>query len=271
MDTLDAELKPLTRLDDAGLGFVVEHVQFLEEPLDALRGNPVAASAEATFWRYCIADVTNVQQELSAVLSALGEGHSGAAATGFSEASGPIDDALQELRLVAANINQRINVVTDLVTHTRSMLGQWVEGYVDDVITEFTAARAASPITQGGSVATTIASAVAEASELGNKMGRTLSQLLDRLDEHAAAIRDGVAEFAINVAPPPRFPRRLSSPTRVRPQRRPNMGCPWTPTHCSPLDRATRPRPPRTECNPAFRKLLPPMCRRAFEATLALG
>jgi hypothetical protein len=30
-------------------------------------------------------------------------------------------------------------------------------------------------------------------------MGRTLSQLLDRLDEHAAAIRDGVAEFAINV------------------------------------------------------------------------
>lgn len=176
MDTLDAELKPLTRLDDAGLGFVVEHVQFLEEPLDALRGNPVAASAEATFWRYCIADVTNVQQELSAVLSALGEGHSGAAATGFSEASGPIDDALQELRLVAANINQRINVVTDLVTHTRSMLGQWVEGYVDDVITEFTAARAASPITQGGSVATTIASAVAEASELGNKMGRTLSQ-----------------------------------------------------------------------------------------------
>lgn len=144
MDTLDAELKPLTRLYDAGLGFVVEHVQFLEEPLDALRGNPVAASAEATFWRYCIADVTTVQQELSAVLSALGEGHSGAAARGFSEASGPIDDALQELRLAAANINQRINVVTDLVTHTRSMLGQWVEGYVDDVITEFTAARAAS-------------------------------------------------------------------------------------------------------------------------------
>ncbi|TDZ45461.1 hypothetical protein [Mycobacteroides franklinii] len=199
MDTLDAELKPLTRLYDAGLGFVVEHVQFLEEPLDALRGDPAAASVEATFWRYCIADVTNVQQELSAVLSALGDGHSGAAATGFREASGPIDDALQELRLVAANINQRINVVTDLVTHTRSMLGQWVEGYVDDVITEFTAARAASPITQGGSVATTIASVVADASELGNKMGRTLSQLLDRLDEHAAAIREGVAEFAINV------------------------------------------------------------------------
>lgn len=199
MDTLDAELKPLTRLDDAGLGFVVEHVQFLEEPLDALRGDPVAASAEATFWRYCIADVTNVQQELAAVLKALGDGHSGAAATGFGETSAAIDDALQELRLVAANINQRINVVTDLVTHTRSMLGQWVEGYVDDIITEFTAARAASPITQGGSVATTIASAVAEASELGNKMGRTLSQLLDRLDEHAAAIADGVAEFAVNV------------------------------------------------------------------------
>ncbi|WP_078312076.1 MULTISPECIES: hypothetical protein [unclassified Mycobacterium] len=199
MDTLDAELKPLTRLHDAGLGFMVEHVQFLEEPLDALRGDPVAASAEATFWRYCIADVTNVQQELSAVLSALGDGHSGAAATGFGEAAGLLDDALQELRVVAANVNQRINVVTDLVTHTRSMLGQWVEGYVDDIITEFTAARAASPITQGGSVATTIASAVADASELGNKMGRTLSQLLDRLDEHATAIRDGVAEFSMNV------------------------------------------------------------------------
>lgn len=199
MDTLDAELKPLTRLHDAGLGFLVEHVQFLEEPLDALRGDPAAASAEATFWRYCIADVTNLQQELSAVLSALGDGHSGAAATVFSQASGLLDDALQELRLVAANINQRISVVTDLVIHTRSMLGQWVEGYVDDVITEFTAARAASPITQGGSVATTIASAVADASELGNKMGRTLSQLLDRLDEHAGAIREAVAEFAINV------------------------------------------------------------------------
>ncbi len=199
MDTLDAELKPLTRLHDAGLGFMVEHVQFLEEPLDALRGDPVAASAEATFWRYCIADVTNVQQELSAVLSALGDGHSGAAATGFGEAAGLLDDALQELRVVAGNVNQRINVVTDLVTHTRSMLGQWVEGYVDDIITEFTAARAASPITQGGSVATTIASAVADASELGNKMGRTLSQLLDRLDEHATAIRDGVAEFSMNV------------------------------------------------------------------------
>ncbi|MUM18369.1 hypothetical protein FZI91_18320 [Mycobacterium sp. CBMA271] len=205
MDTLDAELRPLTRLHDAGLGFVVEHVQFLEEPLDALRGNPGAASTEATFWRYCVADVTNVQQELSAVLGALGDGHSGAAATGFGDASDLIDDALHELRLAASNINQRINVVTDLVTHTRSMLGQWVEGYVDDIITEFTAARAASPITQGGSVATTIASAVADASELGNKMGRTLSQLLDRLDEHAMAIREGVAEFAANV-------ERLRSP-----------------------------------------------------------
>ncbi|MGH3726981.1 MAG: hypothetical protein ACRDUS_22980 [Mycobacterium sp.] len=199
MDTLDAELKPLTRLYDAGLGFLVEHVQFLEDPLDALRGDPAAASAEATFWRYCTADVTNVQQELSAVLGALGDGHSGAAATGFGDASGLIDGALQELCVVTSNVNQRINVVTDLITHTRSMLGQWVEGYVDDIITEFTAARAASPITQGGSVATTIASAVADASELGNKMGRTLSQLLDRLDEHSAAIREGVAEFAAGV------------------------------------------------------------------------
>lgn len=199
MDTLDAELKPLSRLYDAGLGFVVEHLQFLEEPLDAMRGDPKSASAEGTFWRYCIADVTNVHRELSSTLEALADSHTGAGGTAFGEMSGTIAEALEELRVVAANLNQRINVATDLVTHTRSMLGQWVEGYVDDLITEFTAARAASPITQGGSVATTIASAVARASELGEQMARAMSQMLDRLDDHARAITDSVVAFVETV------------------------------------------------------------------------
>jgi uncharacterized protein YukE len=199
VDTLDAELRPLARLDDAGLGFVVEHVRFLEDPLDALRGNPGSVSVEGTFWRYCVADVTNLQQQLAASITVLEGGYEGAAATGFGDAATGIGRALAELRAVASQLNQRINVVADLVTHTRSVLGQWVEGYVDNLITEFTAARAASPITQGGSVATAIASAVADAAELGDKMARAMSAMLERLDEHAAAIEDGVAEFTASV------------------------------------------------------------------------
>lgn len=196
MSSLDAELRPLSRLHDAGLGFLVEYVRFLQEPLDALRGDSVAVSAEGTFWRYSVADVTRLVEQLSVSLTALDDDHAGASATGFGDVADRVEATLYELRRVVAGLNERVGTVTDLVAQTRGMLDDWVEGWVDDTITEFTAARAASPITQGGSVATTIASTLSDAAELGHKMGRAVTELLDRLDDQATAIRDEVAAFA---------------------------------------------------------------------------
>ena len=50
LDTLGAVLHPFDALLQAGLGWLVEHVAFLREPLDALAGDPDAVLAQARHW-----------------------------------------------------------------------------------------------------------------------------------------------------------------------------------------------------------------------------
>ena len=50
LDTLGAALYPFNALLRAGLGWLLEHIAFLREPLDALAGDPDAVLAQARHW-----------------------------------------------------------------------------------------------------------------------------------------------------------------------------------------------------------------------------
>src|ERR1700736_4798782 len=51
MDALSLVAAPLAGLLGAGIGWLIEHVSFLREPLDKLCGNPGAIQAESETWK----------------------------------------------------------------------------------------------------------------------------------------------------------------------------------------------------------------------------
>ncbi len=70
IDTLGVVVNPLDSLFAAGIGWLIEHVDFLSDPLDALAGDPAAVLEQARAW-----------QAMSAELGATAIGYRHAAAT----------------------------------------------------------------------------------------------------------------------------------------------------------------------------------------------
>ena len=57
-------LHPFDALLQAGLGWLVEHVAFLREPLDALAGDPDAVLAQARHWDQVAGELRAAASEL---------------------------------------------------------------------------------------------------------------------------------------------------------------------------------------------------------------
>ena len=60
LDGLDAVMNPLDGLATSGIGWLIEHVWWLHEPLDALAGDPTQITAQAQTWHNVATQLTTV-------------------------------------------------------------------------------------------------------------------------------------------------------------------------------------------------------------------
>lgn len=177
LDALDAVVNPFDALVTAGLGFLVEHVAILHEPLDALAGDPTQILAQARTWR-------NVAGELHAVA----DGYRGAT-DGIAGWDGATSDAYRDAATTFTDQLHRAGDDADrlsaLVIDTGAMVGA-VRALVRDLIVDFVwklVKWALVALASGGTaVAAIIGFVWGEVSWLGITIWRRIDALLTRLE-----------------------------------------------------------------------------------------
>jgi len=174
---LDAVVNPFDALVTAGLGFLVEHVAILHEPLDALAGDPTRITAQARTWQ-------NVARELHTVA----DGYRGAV-DGIDGWDGAASDAY---RAAATGFTGQLHRAGDdadrlasLLLDTGAMVGT-VRALVRDLIVDFVwkvARWALVALASGGTaIAAVIGVVWGEVGMLGMALWRRIDGLVTALE-----------------------------------------------------------------------------------------
>lgn len=195
LDSLGVALHPFDAMLAAGLGWLVEHVEFLREPLDVLAGDAAVIAAAARTWHDVAGELRSVAAGYRA--AAVPEWH-GAAADAYRGAAGGLTASMD----TAAG---HADVLADLILATGAAVGT-VRAAVRDAIAEFLAlvveyvlaAGALALLTAGGSLGAMVASVVVRATELAAAICGRLAELLRTLA--AAGTAAGRAAEAMRAA-----------------------------------------------------------------------
>jgi hypothetical protein len=196
LDTLGAVADPFHGVAATGLGWLIEHVTFLREPLDALAGDPQQVIAQAQTW-------SNVARELRGAVA----DHAASDVSGWTGAAGEAyRSAAERYRGSVLDVAGQADRLAHLVLVTGAAVGT-VRALIRDLIADFliSVARAwlmslaTATVTAGMSSAAAITAVALDAYRLARTITEHISRLLDVLS-HAAgtagALVDGMRRVA---------------------------------------------------------------------------
>lgn len=180
LDSLGTIANPFDALLESALGFAIEHVWFLHEPLDALAGDPKQILAQATTWRNVSRALAGVSTEYTAVTPAE-PGWGGDAGNGYRGAVGGYTGALDQVSGHAEQLSGLILGSGAAVGTVRALIRDLIAEFIRWLIQRGIAALMAASVTAGGAIGLFIVGVVAEAIALAQDIARRISRLLDLL------------------------------------------------------------------------------------------
>ena len=178
LDTLGAVFHPFNALLRAGLGWLIEHIAFLREPLDALAGDPEAVLAQARHWDRVAAELRAAAADHRATTA---PNWHGPAAAGHRQAVEELSAALSSGADQADALGRLILLTGAAVGTARAWLRDTVVDFVATVLQYLLAAATLAFLTAGGSLAGVVVAVVVRALEVAEHIGRRLRQLLEAL------------------------------------------------------------------------------------------
>ncbi|WP_067706270.1 WXG100 family type VII secretion target [Actinoplanes awajinensis] len=177
LDLLSIALNPFGELVKAGVGWVLEHVAFLREPLELLTGDHRAIQAVAQTWdnvgKRLVSTADKYEQAMSTVA-----GWTGDAAQSYRAAASEYIQGLRALAGHADNTSQGVAIAGVVVATERAIVFDMISSFVSRVITEALIAAASSVVTLGGSVAAFLTSVSVDATLLATRLAKRLAKLL---------------------------------------------------------------------------------------------
>lgn len=201
LDTLGAVANPLDSLLAAGVGWLIEHVSFLHEPLDALAGDPQQITAQAQTWHNVAVELQRVAVDYRGQAAALPRWE-GAASDAYRAKVGTFTAALDSTAGNAEQLSSLILTTGAGVGTVRALIRDRIAEFLAEVIEWLVVTAAAAFFTAGGSIAVFVASVVVEAIQLATKLARQVSKLLDALQsaggtaaQLSEAMRDTAAQI----------------------------------------------------------------------------
>ncbi|GAA0918590.1 hypothetical protein [Pseudonocardia zijingensis] len=180
LDTLGFVADPLDSLLTAGLGWLVEHVWFLREPLDALAGDPAQITAEARTWHHVGVELGAVAQQHRAAAEALGAWE-GVAADGYRVAADLFGGALEQAGRDAARLAELILGSGAQVGTVRALVRDGIVGWVVEAVETAVLAGVAALVTAGGALGVGAVRLITSAVSLAHQLSRLVGRLLDAM------------------------------------------------------------------------------------------
>lgn len=201
LDGLDAVMNPLDGLATSAIGWLIEHVAWLHEPLDALAGDPTQIKAQAQTWHNVGIELASVAAGYRAELAGGSPDWEGAAADAYRAAAADYATRLVDVAAMAERLSSVILASGAGVATLRALIRDQVAEFVWDVLQLLFWSGVVAFLTVGGSLAAAAVQAIVRAERLARSFVRQISRLLDALDAsgHTAhllvsAMRDSVAQ-----------------------------------------------------------------------------
>lgn len=189
LDLLGVAMNPLDELAQAGVGWLIEHVWFLHEPLDALAGDPTRIRAQAQTWANASLAMSTVAEQYPRQAAAVA-GWDGAAAATYRAAVADYSARLGLAATAADVVSEQILFSGVAVGTVRALIRDLIAEFVGGVISRALVAVASSFVSFGGSFVAFAAAVGAEAAQLAGHIARRVQKLLDTLADSAQQLQD---------------------------------------------------------------------------------
>jgi hypothetical protein len=180
LDTLGTIVEPLDSLLSAGVGWLIEHVWFLHEPLDALAGDPSQITAQAQTWHNVGGELGSIAQDHRAAAAALSTWE-GVAGNGYRGAVDRFGGALEQAGRDAVQLADLILTTGAQVGTVRAVIRDQIAEWVSDAIQTVVGAGVAALVTAGGALGAGALRLIWAAIDLAEDIVRTIRKLLDAM------------------------------------------------------------------------------------------
>ncbi|MGH3776606.1 MAG: WXG100 family type VII secretion target [Pseudonocardiaceae bacterium] len=199
LDTLDLASDPAGALLSYGIGWLIEHVDALSEPLNWLAGDPDAISTHAQTWGNVAHAVSAVRHDYAHIVSSDLVTWQGAAAEAYRARVNDIGHLLDASAIAAEGIRVAVTMAGMIVAAVREKIRELIADLVSRLITyaaELAAtAGLAAPVIAEQAISL-IAKWAAKIADLITKLLRTIKALiplLQHLDEIFSAVKKATA------------------------------------------------------------------------------
>ena len=209
LDVLGVISDPVKALGTSAIGWLMEHIGFLDWFLDRTTGDPNAVQeATDTFFR-AAQDLDGIAAEqLEAYGIDMAEFRAGGSpsAVAFEKTVGPRGDGLKTLSLQCLGLGSTMNGAGMLVAACRGMMRDLLAEFVWWVFRKAAIAIAAAPYTCGGSLSAFLIDTVIAAAKKARDLAAMLTELAGKLGglfakmRHLAGLLDSPAIRAAAVA-----------------------------------------------------------------------
>lgn len=151
LDILGLVLDPLGGIFSAGVGWLINHIGFLKEPVDAMLGDPTEITAVASTWANIGAAMAKTSGEFGDEIRSVAS-WKGAAADEYRAAGGVYADLLGGASAAAYAMSGLVTATGVLVATTRDAVFKAISEFVERVVIYIISALASSWITFGASL-----------------------------------------------------------------------------------------------------------------------
>ncbi len=178
LDLLGVFMDPVGALATAGIGWLIEHLSFLREPLDLLAGNADKIKAAVGTWNEVSVAIAQVATEQSkAVQSQVGSWRE-AAADRFRSSQGQLAAEISAVSRSCAAVGEQIATAGTITAAVRGMLRDLVAMFIYEVIRNAIIALASSYVSLGSSIAAFSAWAVGRGAVVLGKITQQIAKLM---------------------------------------------------------------------------------------------
>jgi hypothetical protein len=179
LDLLGAAMDPVGALATAGIGWLIEHLSFLREPLDWLAGNGDKIKAAVTTWNQVAADLHNIgEQQDKAVKSELSCWEQGTAAEKFRQSQGELAAEITAVSRTCTFVASEIASAGTITAAIRGMIRDLIALFIWEVIRNAVIALASSVVSLGSSIAAFSAWAVGRGAVVLGKITQQMAKLV---------------------------------------------------------------------------------------------
>jgi uncharacterized protein YukE len=206
VDLVGSAANPLAAVFSAGVGWLMEHISFIREPLDALLGNPDEINANTHQLKSAALEMKMIAQEHREDVEAMGASWSGASNEAFRSNQEQMAGQYEALGKTMDGTAAIYALSGALVCELRAMIFDWIADLLGELIAGALIAAASAAVTFGGSIAAYCGYSATRAGMLASKMAARLSKLMAamsrfgmriaRLSERMSGLMKGLEKFA---------------------------------------------------------------------------